>query len=278
MSNVPIILPVVDRTDLPKQKPIHPNLPEPPNLWVLISPIKTGKSTILSNLTLNDNFYGQDYWDIVKVISNTIHADNTSRFLLKAFDCEDHYDDSMIDDIIASQKKFEKEDQPSMCVILDDCLGSIRRESRFNHFCSRFRHFLGVGATVIISSQNFRMVSPIIRQNATAVIVGSPFPNRKELLKVAEEYGDMFGGPENWLRIYRLATPNRYDFLFMNLNENPATAFHCFEKQIAEGERIFTDTSNIDVSDIIDGKKELKKDLNKNVEQSIKDGANNGNE
>ena len=64
----------------------------------------------------------------------------------------------------------------------------------------------------------------------------------------------------------------------MNLNENPATAFHCFEKQIAEGERIFTDTSNIDISDIIDGKKELKKDLNKNVEQSIKDGANNGNE
>mgnify|MGYP003148909817 CR=1 FL=1 len=255
--NPPVILPVQERTDLPKQKPLHPNLPEPPNLWVLISPIKTGKSTILNNILLNDNFYGQDYWDKVKIISNTIHADNTSRFLLKAFDCEDHYADHMIEDIITEQKKFEKVDQPSMCVVLDDCLGSIRREASINHFCSRFRHYLGVGATVMISSQNFRMVSPIIRQNATAVIIGSPFPNHKELLKVAEEYGDMFGGQENWLKIYTLATPNRYDFLFMNLNENPAVAYSSFLKGVAIGDKIVGHDGNIDITDITEKKKDI---------------------
>ena len=60
-----------------------------------------------------------------------------------------------------------------------------KREGRVNHLASRFRHFNI--KLLVISSQNFRAVSPIIRQNATNIVIGSPFPNRKELLKVAEE-------------------------------------------------------------------------------------------
>ena len=264
--DVPTVLPVVDRDDLPKEKPLHENLPKPPTLLLLVSPIKTGKSTIISNLLLNENFYGQDYFDEVKIISNTIHNDNTSRFLLKAFDCSDHYEDSMIDGIVTKQKGFKKEDQPSMCVVLDDCLGSIRREAKVNHLASRFRHYNI--KLFMISSQNFRMVSPVIRQNATAVIIGSPFPNQKELLKVAEEYGDMFGGAENWLKIYKLACPERYKFLYMDLAENPAEAYACFEKKIAIGEKILVNDQGIDVSDITENK-EVKVDLN-NSENNIK--------
>tara|TARA_R110000824_G_scaffold379_8_gene2757 strand:+ start:909 stop:1172 length:264 start_codon:yes stop_codon:yes gene_type:complete len=82
------------------------------------------------------------------------------------------------------------------------------------------------------------MCSPIIRQNATNVIVGSPFPNQKELGKMAEEYGDNFGGQDKWLEIYHLATPNRYDFLHMDFQANPPKAYHNFEKLIAEGPNI----------------------------------------
>ena len=41
-----------------KVKPLHENLPQMPALVMMISPVKTGKSTIISNLLLNDNFYG----------------------------------------------------------------------------------------------------------------------------------------------------------------------------------------------------------------------------
>ena len=82
------------------------------------------------------------------------------------------------------------------------------------------------------------MCSPIIRQNATNVIVGSPFPNQKELGKMAEEYGDNFGGADLWLEIYHKATPNRYDFLHMDFQSNPPKAYHNFEKLIAEGPNI----------------------------------------
>jgi len=70
------------------------------------------------------------------------------------------------------------------------------------------------------------------------VIVGSPFPNQKELGKMAEEYGDVFGGAENWLKIYAQATPNRYDFLHMDFQSNPPRAYRNFETLIAEGQKI----------------------------------------
>ena len=207
--------------------------------------ISVSNSTLISNIMLNDNFYdGQERFQQVKVISNTIANDVTSRFLAKAFDTHEYYSDEIIDGIVAHQKSFDKEDQPEIAVILDDCLGSIRREAKINHLASRFRHFNI--KLLIISSQNFRMCSPIIRQNATNVIVGSPFPNQKELLKLAEEYGDNFGGADNWLKLYHTATPNRYDFLHMDFQANPPVAYHNFEKIIAVGGQKEVEVGNIE--------------------------------
>ena len=239
-SQVPVVLPVIAPDVKPSlHPPLHPHLPQMDGpgggaCLLMISPVKTGKSTLISNIMLNENFYnGQERFDQVKVISNTIANDVTSRFLAKAFDTHDYYHDDIIDGIVEKQKSYEKEDQPEIAVILDDCLGSIRREAKINHLASRFRHFNI--KLLIISSQNFRSCSPIIRQNATNVIVGSPFPNQKELMKLAEEYGDNFGGADAWLKIYHAATPNRYDFLHMDFQANPPVAYHNFEKVIAVG-------------------------------------------
>ena len=239
----PKVIPVKDPEKTPSNHPpLHPNLPQVDGfgggaLVLLVSPVRTGKSTLISNMLLNDQFYdAQDRFDNTTIISNTIANDITSRFLRKAFDTHDAYDDSIIEGLVQTQKSYDKEEQPEIAVVLDDCLGSIRREAKINHLASRFRHFNI--KLLIISSQNFRACSPIIRQNATNVIVGSPFPNQKELGKMAEEYGDVFGGAENWLKIYAQATPNRYDFLHMDFQSNPPKAFHNFETLIAEGSKI----------------------------------------
>ena len=81
-------------------------------------------------------------------------------------------------------------------------------------------------------------VSNVVRQNTTNLIVGSPFPNHKELLKIAEEFGDVVGGQDNWLRIYRTACRERYDFLHMDLQSNPVKCYRNFTDLISEGEHI----------------------------------------
>ena len=81
---MPQIKKVKDREGV-KYKPLHPHLPQPCANVLHISPVKTGKSTIISNLLLSPEFYGQDYFDRVKIMSNTINSDDTSRFLKELY-------------------------------------------------------------------------------------------------------------------------------------------------------------------------------------------------
>jgi hypothetical protein len=248
----PIVRPVIDPDVVPDPHPdVHPNLPQIAGpgggaLILMISPVRTGKSTIITSLLLGDSDMGfydaQERFENTTIISNTIANCVTSRFLRKAFTTHDFYRDEIITGIVEQQKSYDKEDQPEIALVLDDCLGSIRREASINHLASRFRHFNI--KLLIISSQNFRMCSCIVRQNATNVIVGSPFPNEKELGKMAEEYGDNFGGAKNWLDIYKRATPNSYDFLHMDFQSNPPKAWHNFETLIAEGPNIVGGSSS----------------------------------
>ena len=235
MGEVPKVLRVKDPPYL-KVKPLHPHLPQPPALMLLCSPVKTGKSTLVSNLLLNSNFYGQEYFDQTYIISNTIHNDDTSRFLKEAYDCHDHYDDSIVMEIIHRQNQFEKKDMPEIALVLDDVLGSLKAGSYVNKLSTRFRHYNI--RLLLFSTQVFRCVSNIVRQNVTNLVIGSPFANRSELTKIAEEYGEVFGGIDNFLKIYKLATPARYDFLYCDLQSNPPLAYHNFEYLVAEGMHI----------------------------------------
>ena len=255
--NVPKIMPVLDPQNT-SARPHHPFLPKVDvdvqgggSLLLMIAPVKCGKSTIISNLFLNEDFYGQEFFDDVKIISNTIKNDITSRFLNKAFEVYDFYSDDIIDGIVEHQKSFEKVDQPQIAVVLDDCLGSIKRESKINHLASRYRHFNI--KMLIISSQKFTgSVSPIIRSNATDIIVGSPFPNQKELMRIAEEYGDQFGSAKNWLKLYRKATPNKYDFCYMDLQSNPPIMYSNFERVVATGGYAGNNSDESDEEDMDD--------------------------
>jgi hypothetical protein len=238
--DTPKVLPVIEPANQ-KAKPHHPNLPKVDvgvagggALLLMLAPVKTGKSTIISNLFLNPNFYGQYFFDDVQILSNTIANDVTSRFMKKAFNVVDHYSDAVIDKLIKRQYDAEPEDRLEMALILDDCLGSIKRESKINHLCSRYRH--ANIKLLIISSQKFKgSVSPVIRANATNVIIGSPFPNQKELLAIAEEYGDNFGGADNFLKHYHIATPNRFDFCHLDMQSNPPLMYSNFDKVVLTG-------------------------------------------
>ena len=250
--NIPKIKRVVDPEDDYKQKKqIHPNIPNVQGFGggavvLLISPIATGKSTILSNLMLNDDFYGQDYFEETTIISPSIQNCITSRFLRDAFDVYDYYSDDIIQGIIDKQKSFEKNLQPEIAILLDDCLGLLPLNSKVNALASRARH-LNI-RLLLFSTQKFMgVISPVVRANATNVIVGSPFPNQKELNAIAESYGDMFGGKDQFLKIYKLSTPNRYDFLHLDLQKNPPLAYHNFEKLIARGNEIINEKNDLDL-------------------------------
>jgi hypothetical protein len=254
----PEVLPVQDPTEEDKWgEELHPHLPQVGgfgggSLTLLIGAVKTGKSTLLSNLFLNDNFYGQDLFDYVKIMSNTISNDITSRYMKEAYDVDDYYDDAIIHGILENQKKYEKHEQPKIAIICDDLLGSVPRSGLLWQLCSRYRHYNI--RSLCISSQNYRMVNNIARQNCQNLIITSPFPNYKEMMKIAEEFGDVVGGQKQFLAIYKYATPDRYDFLHMDLQSNPVKCYKNFSELVAEGQTTYFDMGSVDLSEFADNK------------------------
>jgi hypothetical protein len=238
-ETAPKIFPVKDP---PKEKPrkiLHPNLPELPTIMTLVMPTKSGKSTILSNLLLRDDFY-KDVFDNVTIMSNTIDQDITSRFLKKACDCYVGYDDMILANIVEQQKKIEADERPFIAMIFDDILGSVKRSSYLNHLVTRSRHY-GVGL-LAISVQSFKAVGPTIRNNTNSFICGN-LQNMSELDKISLEYSGMFGGDKKFRQIYHKATEQRYDFLYLDLQSNPARSFRSFEEQLSEGPNLLFEGS-----------------------------------
>ena len=212
---------------------IHPHLPQPPALLLIVGSVKQGKSNLLVNLLCNPDMY-KDKFDIVKIISNTLNADPKGKLLNKHFDCEDHYEDSMITDLIENQKKYEDFERPSVALFLDDILTKdFKKNNAVSFLATRFRHY-GIGL-LGFTTQSFRAVSGLIRNNATDVIIMKQ-QNQKELEKINEEFGDMF--PGIFMDLYNKAISDApYSFLYMDLQTNPATAFIRFETKIGEGDK-----------------------------------------
>jgi len=213
---------------------IHPHLPQPPSLLLIVGSVKQGKSNLLVNLLCNPDMY-KDKFDIVKIISNTLNADPKGKLLNKYFDCEDHYNDEMITQIIESQNKLKEQGERNMMgLFLDDILTKdFKKTNAVSYLATRFRHhdisMLG------FLTQSFRAVSGLIRNNATDVIIMKQ-QNQKEKEKLQEEYGDMF--PNIFMDLYNKAIEDApYSFLYLDMQTNPATAYIRFETKIGEGDK-----------------------------------------
>ena len=184
-------------------------------------------STIISNMLLNKDFYGQDFFDETTMISTTINNDQTSRFMKQAFNTYDYYSDTLIQDIVRRQSQYDKEDMPSMCLVCDDCLGE--KTTALNNLASRYRHY-NIDL-FIVSSQLLKKVSPTIRANANWVLVGR-LTNEAEVEKLSEEWSGMFGGDKNFREMYKRATKKKFDFMTLKLTENPAEIWINFNEKI----------------------------------------------
>lgn len=237
--NAPKVLPIKDINEGEGRK-FHPNLPDiglgvkgKGAVLVLLSPRNTGKSTLAVNLFLNPSMWGDPKspngtaFDEVYVLSPTINVDKSSRHLKKVFTTFDQYNPSIIEGIIENQLALG-DDAPEIALFIDDSVGLMDKE--LSMLATRSRHYNI--KLLVISSQKFKgALDPILRVNITDLIVGSPFPNAKDLEAVALEFGDQYKGKENWLKLYKEATPNKYDFAYMKLT-NPPQIFHNFEKEL----------------------------------------------
>jgi len=209
-------------------KDLHPHLPAIPSLLIIVGSVKQGKSNLLCNLTLSPEMY-QNRFSKIHFISNTLNADPKGKILKKYFDCEDHYDDSMVDSIIHKQQQYDENCRPTIALFLDDILTKdFKKTNKVSFLATKFRHF-GIGM-LCFTTQSFRAISGLIRGNATDVIIMKQ-QSKKELEKIIEEYGQFYGD-EIFTKHYDDVMKEKYNFLYLKLSENPAQLFKNFEERL----------------------------------------------
>jgi len=228
-KKAPEILKVKDVMETEKFDGIHENLPQMPSLCLIIGSVRSGKSNLLVNFFCNPSFY-KDRFDVVKIISTTLGSDTKGKILNKHFDCMDHYEDGIIEEIKMEQSKYEeKHERPTYALVLDDVLTKdFSKNNAVSFFSTRFRHYIDF---YVIATQTFRAVCGLIRNNSTDVIVARQ-QNQKELEKIAEEYGSLVGGDDNFMKLYNEVHREKYQMMYLKLSENPVQVYHNFTKRI----------------------------------------------
>jgi len=222
------ILPVkkIDEKDAKKGtvklNPILPGATEAgglkPFLLVIQAPVRSGKTNLIINLLYNQHFSYKKFYEEIIYISPTIENDDTGKAIMKDEDIvkiTERLDslDLILESIVEIQKGKLKEDRTNTLIVLDDCLGLIRTlgQSYFSTLCSKYRHWR---ISLWITTQNFRALPPTCRYNATSYIIFRT-NNRKELTKMEEE----FEGNFPFFEIYTMATKEKYNFLYLNMEE-----------------------------------------------------------
>ena len=118
--------------------------------------------------------------------------------------------DTYIDLVCEEQKKTPQTERKRVLICIDDCVGY--KMKKLNFLCSRHRHF---NISVLVSTQVYRRLDPIMRINSTCVLI-CKVSNNKEFMKIEEE---ILENIPNYLEYYNTATAKRYDFLFFNIHE-----------------------------------------------------------
>ena len=196
----------------PKLNPLLPNLPW---LGVCVGGVKSGKSNLITNLVLNDSFY-RGYFEQIALISPTAQHDMSINPITKGSitTTYDQYDDAIIEHYVdMAKKEIEDGEKPiETLIILDDCVGMFDKTSKVCSLATRYRHYR---ISILISTQFYKAVPPMIRANATWWVL-LKISNDKEIEKIDDEFSSSIPG---FNAIYRHATKGKFQFLFVDMRE-----------------------------------------------------------
>ena len=135
---------------------------------------------------------------------------------------------------------------PTGLIVLDDIISrDFKRTSEISFLSSRFRH---IETSLMISVQSFRACSNVIRNNSDFILIFKQ-NNFKELSKISEEYSDYCGSEELFMKYYNYCMKDKFSFLTINAQQNPAIFMKRFEEVIGHGDKPIVNLGTLEEED-----------------------------
>jgi len=276
------ILPVRHETKkIRTKRPIDPRLPlvdEGVNM-IVCSPPRTGKSNLIANWLYNSQIC-KGYWDLVYLIGASVKVDKTLRQLTKIYESTtfDYFNDELINRIVKYQLSFEPEERPNAIIIIDDALALpnfSKQISALSRLTSNYRHILGGaegGGALMYASQKITSFPTSLRACANVIILGKN-SNIAQRKIASDEWGDTFGGQDQFLKMFDYCTADKYNFMCLYVDGNSLYSHPCAYKNFDE--LVFPTQMFPPVSNEFDSKQEPLQPLeNNDNNQEIKENIN----
>jgi hypothetical protein len=208
-------------------------LPRLPIRALVLAPGSGGKTTMLTRLLVDKQFYGgafsRIYW-LSPSASVDDSLDPLRAYVAKIQDQEkdptfhDAFDADFIRSLLERQKKItehlkEKKAKKrfNICIVVDDHADDPsvmhRAGGVLETLFVRARHF---GVSSIISSQKLKLISPTVRVNLTALFVFRLRSNSDLMDGFVKEYSALIDA-KALMAMYRRAVEKPYGFLYINL-------------------------------------------------------------
>ena len=224
-------------------------VPKLPTRLIMVAPSGSGKTVLLVNLCLRAY---RGCFERIFIFSPTINVDRTwepvksyQRDTMRVSDREQTYwpdfDEGALQGILDRQMRITEIQKErgqkrlySVLIILDDVADrpDITRGSHaIQELFVRMRHAM---VSCFVSVQKFRVLSPLIRVNATDLIIFR-IRSLQDLDAIAEETSALTHGKRSFYTLYQEATKDPFSFLYIRLVSPDLTHMFWvrFEKQLA---------------------------------------------
>jgi hypothetical protein len=203
-----------------------------PHLILIVGRVKAGKSTLLNNLYLSENFYKNDY-QVKILISPSAHNDVMYQHMINEFDYVfTEYTDELIDELLDIINSDDSKDK--YLIIFDDIVGSSvgskkGKPDRITQLSTMYRHVGNENSegklSIVITTQYFKYITPILRNQCSGVYICGSFSD-SELNKISEAY-EFFGGSKKaFINLHKQSRQGPFDFLFLNVHSMLALRNH----------------------------------------------------
>ena len=190
----------------------------------------TGKSTMILNLLLRDEFYnGLFLGENIHIFSNN-KLDNKMKIMAEQMDIPEsninEFDNDLLEvlyDHMSEQFMEETMDggkPPNRLIIFDDCgysggLSSYKKVNIINKMICQGRH---LNLSQIYTSQKYSQCSTTLRTNITgAILFGT---NSRELDAIADDFS-MFDNKKDFINLFRKTTASPRSFMVCDYSKPP---------------------------------------------------------
>ena len=72
----------------------------------------------------------------------------------------------------------------------------------------------------------------MVRNNATGILFSGNIKSKKEWENIIDDYGDTFGGSDNFKKMIAEVQKEAYNWLYLKLDTTPVQAFKNFTTQL----------------------------------------------